>query len=64
LKKHNPKPPALAQKTLLRFLRDDLADEVLGDLNEKFYSSLKTKSLLKAKLGYWYQVINYASLCY
>ena len=56
---HKPIPPALAQKILLHFLRDDLAENVIGDLNENFYSALKTKSLWKAKLGYWYQVINY-----
>jgi len=59
LKEHKAIPPALAQKLLVAFLRDDLAEEVLGDLDEKFYSGLKTRSVWKAKLGYWYQVINY-----
>ena len=53
------KPPKLAQRILLRFLRNDLAEEVLGDLEEKFYSSLKKKSRLRAKLDYWYQTFNY-----
>jgi putative ABC transport system permease protein len=44
---------------LLSFLRDDLAEEVLGDLDEKFYATLKNKSLFRAKLNYWYQVFNY-----
>jgi len=52
-------PPKLAKQLLLRFLRDDLAEEVQGDLDEKFYSTLKSKSSFKAKLNYWYQVINY-----
>jgi putative ABC transport system permease protein len=52
-------PPKLAQKILLRFLRDDLAEEVLGDLEEKFLSKAKKTSLLRAKLNYWYQVLNY-----
>ena len=56
--KHNV-PPKLAQKTLLRFLREDLAEEVLGDLDEKFHSMVRRKSLFRARLDYWYQVFNY-----
>lgn len=52
-------PPKIARKTLLWFLRDDLAEEVVGDLDEKFYCLVKTKSLRRAKLNYWYQVFNY-----
>ncbi|HEX8039942.1 MAG TPA: ABC transporter permease, partial [Chryseosolibacter sp.] len=52
-------PPKSAQKVLAAFLRDDLAEEVLGDLDEKFVSCLKKRSLLRAKLNYWYQVLNY-----
>lgn len=52
-------PSRLAQRILLRFLRDDLAEEVLGDLDEKFYVTLKTKSLFRAKLNYWYEVLHY-----
>ncbi|MEX2234117.1 MAG: FtsX-like permease family protein [Cyclobacteriaceae bacterium] len=52
-------PPKLARKILLCFLRDDLAEEVLGDLEEKFYWMVKNKSLSKARLNYWYQVFNY-----
>jgi len=52
-------PPKLAGKLLDCFLRDDLSEEVHGDLNEKFYSLSKTKSLPIAQLNYWYQIINY-----
>jgi len=52
-------PPKLATKLLTSFLRDDLAEEVLGDLEQKFHVTLKTKSHLKAKLNYWYQVMHY-----
>jgi putative ABC transport system permease protein len=52
-------PPLLAQRLLLRFLREDLAEEVQGDLEEKFYVTIKNKSLFRAKLNYWYQVLNY-----
>ena len=44
---------------LFSFLCDELAEEVEGDLDEKFYLNLKTKSTFKAKLNYWFQVLNY-----
>jgi len=44
---------------LLGFLRTDLAEVVSGDLEEKFYSTLKTKPLWRAQLHYWFQVIHY-----
>ncbi|HLF34473.1 MAG TPA: ABC transporter permease [Cyclobacteriaceae bacterium] len=53
------RPPKLARRFLIRFLRDDLAEEVQGDLEEKFYSKLNKKSLLRAKINYWFQVMNY-----
>jgi len=53
------KPPKYAQRLLLLFLRGDLAEEVLGDLEERFYADGKTKSPARARLLYWYQVIQY-----
>src|SRR5688572_2246133 len=52
-------PPKLATRVLLFFLREDLAEEVQGDLDEKFYSTSRNASLTKAKLVYWYQVLHY-----
>jgi putative ABC transport system permease protein len=52
-------PPKLGRKILLGFLRDDLAEEVLGDLEEKFYWTVKNRSLFRAKVNYWYEVLNY-----
>ena len=52
-------PPRLAEWILTRFLRGELAEEVLGDLDEKFYATVERKSLRKAKLNYWFQVMNY-----
>jgi len=52
-------PPKLATRALLLFLREDLAEEVQGDLEEKFYSTSKKSSVTKAKLMYWYQVLHY-----
>ncbi len=59
LKSRQTIPPRLAQSFLLRFLREDIAEEVLGDLEEKFYSSLKKGSLARARRNYWYQVFHY-----
>ena len=52
-------PPKLAQWLLLQFLRTDYAEEVIGDLDEKFYSVCQKKSSFRAKLNYWKQVIHY-----
>lgn len=52
-------PPRLAQRLLNAILREDIAEEVQGDLDEKFHADLKNKSTRKAKLNYWYQTINY-----
>lgn len=60
MRSKNIRPPRLGQRLLLRFLRDDLAEEVLGDLDEKFYITVKKRSPFRAKLNYWYQVMQYA----
>ncbi|MEQ6121727.1 ABC transporter permease [Reichenbachiella sp. MALMAid0571] len=52
-------PPQLAERLLTLFIRNDLIEEVLGDLEEKFYTTAKGKSVFLAKLNYWYQVFNY-----
>jgi ABC-type antimicrobial peptide transport system permease subunit len=55
----NPKPPRSAAWLLTIFLRSDLAEEVLGDLDEKFYLTIEKKTLFSAKRNYWLQVIHY-----
>lgn len=59
MNKNKTIPPKLAQRFLLRFLRDDLTEEVTGDLDENFYTELKNKSRFRANLNYWRQVILY-----
>ena len=59
MKENNKIPPKLAQRLLSVFLRDDLAEEVLGDLDEKFYLITAQRSRYRAKMNYWYQVFNY-----
>ncbi|KYG73122.1 FtsX-like permease family protein [Roseivirga echinicomitans] len=57
--KNHITPPRLAEKLLTWFIKDELAEEVLGDLDEKFYATLNQHSIRKAKRNYWFQVINY-----
>jgi putative ABC transport system permease protein len=52
-------PPKLATWFLYRFLRHDLAEDVSGDLTERFYTYSENRSLFRAKLDYWYQVLAY-----
>ncbi|MEJ0031560.1 MAG: ABC transporter permease [Bacteroidota bacterium] len=51
-------PPRLAQKILRSILRDELVEDVLGDLEEKYYKTSK-RSALQANINYWFQTINY-----
>ncbi len=52
-------PPRLAQRLLRWFLKEELAEEVEGDLEEKFYQTLHHDSKARAKRNYWYQVLHY-----
>lgn len=52
-------PPHLAKKLLIWFIKDELAEEVLGDLDEKFYQTTEGKNFRKAKRNYWRQVLSY-----
>ena len=45
-------PPKYAQKFLYWFIKPELKEEVLGDLEEKFYENLKDKTSFKAKVNY------------
>ncbi|MEM8569208.1 MAG: ABC transporter permease, partial [Bacteroidota bacterium] len=55
----NSLPPRFATKLLSCFIKDELAEEVLGDLDEKFQHTISAKTTTLAKLNYWYQVLNY-----
>ncbi|OEJ99808.1 ABC transporter permease [Roseivirga misakiensis] len=52
-------PPRLAEKLLCWFLKDELAEEVQGDLEEKFYLKIRLNSLKEARRNYWVQVFGY-----
>mgnify|MGYP000123482252 CR=1 FL=1 len=52
-------PPKLAHLFLCWFLKDELLEEVEGDLLEKYEQQLSNSSSTRAKLNYWYQVIHY-----
>ncbi|MEM9823350.1 MAG: ABC transporter permease, partial [Bacteroidota bacterium] len=59
MSKQNATPPQLAQRFLSWLIKDELLEEVLGDLEEQYYSRLATSSRFGAKLNYWYQVFHY-----
>ncbi|HEY9004621.1 MAG TPA: ABC transporter permease [Ohtaekwangia sp.] len=52
-------PPKLATWLLYRFLRSDLAEDVSGDLEERYYGMITERSRLQARFDYWYQVLHY-----
>lgn len=58
-KNNNNTPPLFAQCVLCWFLKDELAEEVLGDLEEKFDLISGNKSRIRAQIDYWFQVVNY-----
>ncbi|MDH5398570.1 MAG: permease prefix domain 2-containing transporter, partial [Cyclobacteriaceae bacterium] len=58
-KASTPLPLSLALRLLRFFLRPDLAEEVEGDLEEQFQASLKSSTPFRAKMNYWWQVVNY-----
>jgi ABC-type antimicrobial peptide transport system permease subunit len=55
----HPIPPKFAERFLLWFLNEELAEEVIGDLEEQYFNSVKSNTTAKAKLNYWFQVFNY-----
>ncbi len=59
MQQKQPQPPKYAQKFLNWLLKTELAEEVMGDLDEKFHQQLTLKSPFKAKANYYYQTINY-----
>ncbi len=52
-------PPSRAQKFLRFFLKPELWEEVSGDLDEQFYTSIRKGSSRKAYWIYWLQVLHY-----
>ena len=59
MKKPDAKPPRLALRLLRLFLRADLVDEVTGDFQEMYDTTLLTRSNFAARLMIWYEVIHY-----
>nr|WKN36553.1 ABC transporter permease [Tunicatimonas sp. TK19036] len=59
MKEHRTIPPHLARRFLRWFLREELAEEVEGDLEEKFYITIEQSSVRRARANYWYQVFHY-----
>ncbi len=52
-------PPKLATKVLHWLLKPEFAEEVTGDLLERYEIKIQQYPSWRARLHYWYQVINY-----
>ena len=52
-------PPRLALRLLRVFLRNDLVDEVTGDLQEMYETTRLTRSRMVARFVIWFEVLNY-----
>lgn len=52
-------PPKLATKVLHWLLKPEYAEEVTGDLLERYKIKIQQYPSWRARLHYWYQVINY-----
>lgn len=59
MRKEAVQVPIWAHRFLTWFLKDELLEEVEGDLLEKYEQQLLAKGSRRAKLQYWYQVIHY-----
>lgn len=53
------RPPSLAERFLCFFLKQELLEEVLGDLEEDYNATLRKHSEKRAAFQYWLQVLNY-----
>jgi putative ABC transport system permease protein len=52
-------PPKFAVRLLKLFLRDELFEEVSGDMKERFDKNFREKSKTRAKLNYYYEAFAY-----
>ncbi|MEL6191128.1 MAG: permease prefix domain 2-containing transporter, partial [Bacteroidota bacterium] len=59
MKREQVQPPKYARMFLLWFLKDEIAEEVEGDLYEMFCYNQEHTSPRRATLNYWFQVLNY-----
>lgn len=59
MSRKDPILPRSLQRTLRVFLRDDLLDEVTGDLHEMYKDELQKHSRFIANIIIWYQVLQY-----
>jgi putative ABC transport system permease protein len=59
MSKNEPIPPRLATQLLRIFLRDDLQEDVIGDLEEAYECDVQARGTFSAKVKYWRQVLNY-----
>ena len=58
MKRHNIKPPFLAEKLFEWYCDNAAIEDLHGDMEELFYSNLDHMSANKAKFKYWQQVLS------
>lgn len=58
MKNTNLKPPKLAERFFKWLCRNELAESILGDLEEQFYYNLGKHGTNKAKLFYWFNMFS------
>ncbi|HZY82376.1 MAG TPA: ABC transporter permease [Cyclobacteriaceae bacterium] len=59
MRRNDPILPTSVQRLLRSFLRDDLLDEVTGDLHEMYKELRRTRSHFVSNIIIWYQAVNY-----
>src|SRR5688572_22028299 len=53
------KPPRLARWLIQVLVREELQEEVYGDLEQCYYDSIRRSGRWRARMFYWYQVVQY-----
>lgn len=58
MKPLNNRPPQSVEKFLSKFCKEELLDEIIGDLHEYYYD-LADLPLWKRRIVFWFQVLNF-----
>ncbi|OEK01182.1 hypothetical protein BFP97_06510 [Roseivirga sp. 4D4] len=62
MSKNTPiKPPKLATRIFKAYCKNELADSILGDMQEQFFKQAQQGKLLRARLHYWQNVFTFVN---
>lgn len=59
MEKPNYEPPKLPEKILRRICRDEIFDEIIGDLHEYYQEQRSNTKKWQADLSYWYHTLQF-----